>query len=265
MKKLFKWPGGKTKELKIIEKLMPNEFDTLIEPFAGSAALSFHLERKCWVNDRYDLITNLYTVVANPMAYTKLLEMFENAKKMSVDEIKELFYMSRDYLNQDEDHDPIMKAFCFVVERQLALTGMLRYNKKGHFNASFGVGYYSKFTHNLTSQHHMFVSRHMKITNEDFSDCIKKAKKDDFVFVDPPYLHRNGYRDTFTLDDHVRLFEALDQCKAKWLLVHVDCPTYRELYANYNIIDKPFKYSQQWGDMKTKDADVSHLYIRNYE
>lgn len=265
MRKLFKWPGGKTRELKVIEDLMPKKFDLLIEPFAGSAALSFHLERDCWVNDRYDMIINLYKIVGNPAAYLKLISMLENAKKMKGKELEDLFYDARSYLNQNEDNDPIMKAFCFIIERQLALTGMLRFNQKGELNASFGVGYYDKLSHNLTDKHHMFISRHMKITNEDFSVCIGKAKKNDFVFVDPPYLERNGYRDDFTLDDHIRLFESLAKCKAKWLLVHVDCPTYRELYADYNIIDNPYKYSLQWGDQSTKDASVTHLYIRNYE
>ena len=46
MKKLFKWPGGKKQETKRIVELLPQTIDTVVEPFAGSAAIAFHLEKK---------------------------------------------------------------------------------------------------------------------------------------------------------------------------------------------------------------------------
>ena len=41
MKPLVKYQGGKTRELKIISKMMPKEFNRVVEPFCGGAALSF--------------------------------------------------------------------------------------------------------------------------------------------------------------------------------------------------------------------------------
>lgn len=40
---LIKWTGGKRDELKNFLHLIP-EFETYVEPFAGGAALFFHLE-----------------------------------------------------------------------------------------------------------------------------------------------------------------------------------------------------------------------------
>ena len=47
MKPIFKYSGGKGRELKRIKTLIPsiNEFDRVVEPFAGGAAFAFDLEK----------------------------------------------------------------------------------------------------------------------------------------------------------------------------------------------------------------------------
>lgn len=48
---LIKWPGGKTREIKYIESLIP-EYDRYIEPFFGGGAMFFHLKpKKAIIND----------------------------------------------------------------------------------------------------------------------------------------------------------------------------------------------------------------------
>ncbi|MCX7694234.1 MAG: DNA adenine methylase [Caloramator sp.] len=46
MKPLIKWPGGKAREFKYIEKIIP-KFDVYIEPFFGGGAIFFELMPKC--------------------------------------------------------------------------------------------------------------------------------------------------------------------------------------------------------------------------
>ena len=38
MKPIVKYQGGKTRELPLIKKLLPQSYDTVLEPFAGGAA-----------------------------------------------------------------------------------------------------------------------------------------------------------------------------------------------------------------------------------
>ncbi|KKL45072.1 hypothetical protein LCGC14_2359360, partial [marine sediment metagenome] len=45
MKPLIKWAGGKSGEIKHIEKIIP-KFDRYIEPFFGGGAVFFDLEPK---------------------------------------------------------------------------------------------------------------------------------------------------------------------------------------------------------------------------
>ena len=52
MKPIFKYSGGKTRELKIINEIISGiKFDRVIEPFAGGAAFSFDKEKPSLVSD----------------------------------------------------------------------------------------------------------------------------------------------------------------------------------------------------------------------
>lgn len=60
---IIKWPGGKTREIKYIENLIPS-FDRYIEPFFGGGAMFFYLRpQSAIINDiSYDL-TKFYSLV----------------------------------------------------------------------------------------------------------------------------------------------------------------------------------------------------------
>ena len=45
MKPLVKYQGGKSREIKIISQLMPKEYNRIVEPFCGGAAVSLYFEK----------------------------------------------------------------------------------------------------------------------------------------------------------------------------------------------------------------------------
>ena len=72
IKPIIKYQGGKTKELPLIKQLMPTEFNRVIEPFTGGAAVSFALEKPAVLNDINRDVINLYSIVANEELYPQL-------------------------------------------------------------------------------------------------------------------------------------------------------------------------------------------------
>lgn len=57
---LIKWPGGKAREIKYIEKMIPH-FDRYVEPFFGGGAMFFYLQpKKAIVNDISVDLTEFY-------------------------------------------------------------------------------------------------------------------------------------------------------------------------------------------------------------
>ncbi len=66
MKPLIKWPGGKSREIKNIDDLIPRDFDRYIEPFVGGGALFFHLEHSNnAINDINHDLMQFYRLVQN--------------------------------------------------------------------------------------------------------------------------------------------------------------------------------------------------------
>ena len=63
VKSLIKWPGGKSKEIKYIEKLIPS-FDRYVEPFFGGGAMFFYLQpEKAVINDISRDLISFYKLV----------------------------------------------------------------------------------------------------------------------------------------------------------------------------------------------------------
>jgi len=66
MKPLIKWAGGKSNEIKQIEKIIPNSFDRYIEPLFGGGAVFFHLEpKKAIINDTSKELMLIYKFLSN--------------------------------------------------------------------------------------------------------------------------------------------------------------------------------------------------------
>ena len=141
---------------------------------------------------------------------------------------------------------------------------MERYNSKGKFNVPYG--HYKKFSCNLDWNHMKFLHQSgSSIFHGDFERIFDMAGKNDFIFIDPPYLDRLGYahgNDTL----HERLVSCMKKSKAKWLFIHSDNDFYRDALSDYHIFYKQFGYAQRFGKNKNHDnAQVSHMYVTNYE
>jgi|13_taG_2_1085334.scaffolds.fasta_scaffold00293_29 DNA adenine methylase len=278
MKKLFKWPGGKKQETKRIVELLPQTIDTVVEPFAGSAAIAFHLEKKSVINDLDKDISNFYEAIADPSDYSKIDSLIRNAysnipfarkddpNRANLHSLEDEFYKQRDILNNKDYSKRAEAAYAFFIIRQLCFSGMLRVNEKTkNFNVPYG--WYKKFTNNLTQKHHDFLKNKTVITCEDYKKCIRaNDKKDNFIFIDPPYRNRAGYPvEEWNDRHHVELFHEVANIKhANWMIVHCEDVLYESLYQKFNIKSNKFNYNIAFKDRNKVQRKVNHLYITNY-
>lgn len=276
MKKIFKWPGGKSRELKIIRALVPENIEKIIEPFSGSAAVAFDFEIPAVLNDLDRNIINFYKVMQNKEGFDYLKEKILYAKSLPyvlkgtpeygvIHSLGDEYYLQRTVLNEGNFDDPFAMAYAFFITRQLSFSGMLRYNANtGNYNVPYG--WYKSFSNNVTEKHFNYL-RKCTITSNDYKiSIINNDKENNWLFIDPPYRKRVGYpSEEWSDKQHIELAESLKGIKnAKWLLVHCDDELYRELYKNYNIIDKNCNYGIAFKDRNVNDRKVKHMYIKNY-
>ena len=81
--------------------------------------------------------------------------------------------------------------------------------------------------------------RNVVVENKDFENLIKVYDRPNALFYcDPPYHTTEKYYDVqFTEDDHLRLKNALNHIKGKFVLSYNDDEFIRELYKDYTIIN----------------------------
>jgi len=265
MKPITKYQGGKSKELPRIRQYIPNEFDRVVEPFCGGAAVTFGLGYPSLMSDINRDVINLYSVVADNTMYYDLQAKVDAIKNMEHDDLQREFYAARDIINQTWDcGDPLQRALAYIIIRQLCFSGMERYNAKGEFNVPFG--HYKKFSCNLSPDHHKYLKEKSSFKCGNFVGLFDKIVSTDFVFIDPPYLDRLGYTTgDGGLDLHENLLGCLKKTKGQWMIIHSDHDFYRDSYKDFNIIEIDFAYAQRFGKGKDHSgAKVKHLYITNY-
>lgn len=264
MKSFFKYMGGKSREIPTISTMLPNNIDRVIEPFSGSAVVSFHLEKPAVISDINSDVINLFKVVKDKFMFYQLNDLISFHLKKGASE--EEYYKQRNILNNKQESNEVIKAFSFLYIRQLCFSGMHRISNNGDFNVPFG--WYPNFFTPLNINYHNLLQT-WEINLCSFENTLINSKSGDFIFLDPPYYERNsdygGGHDMGTSEElHISLFNLLDKITYPWMVVHVDCDLYRQLYKNYDIFSKNFTYSMNFKGRKSSTNKVAHLYIRNY-
>lgn len=274
MKPIFKYSGGKSRELKLIKKLLPNNFDEkinrVVEPFAGSAAVAFGLEKPAIISDLRE--NNIKTFEAVRDNFNEIYDYIENIKKEANNHTEEKYteFLNGEYYRQRDEMfgttDPIDIAKRWILLRQLCFSGMDRINNKtGKFNVPFG--WYKKLTCNLSKEHSDLLKTWDLILG-NWTDAYDKADKNDFTFLDPPYYNRNSEYGGDYVDNeqlHIDIAKKFFSNPSKAMMVHIDCELYRDLYKDAIIYEKPFTYSQNFKSRDNSKSKVNHLYIMNYK
>lgn len=185
-KPFVKWVGGKRQLLAQFRKLNlypPELFDIktgrYFEPFVGGGAVFFDLlPEKGFLSDLNKELVTTYNVIKNDVD-----GLIASLKKHKTD--KEYFMKIR---AQDPSKlSDLNIASRFIFLNRTCFNGMYRVNSKGGFNVPYG-----KYTNPLICDEDNLkkVSKALQgieIKHQDYKEVLKKAKKGDFVYFDPPY------------------------------------------------------------------------------
>lgn len=287
MDPIFKWTGGKRKEIKIFSKYFPEfvlekkEYK-YIEPFFGGGAVYWHLENSNNViNDiDSDLINFLLNVrdkfgeiklMADKVSsFIKAITEKEKEKSLTISEAKtergKLYY---DWRNKDRNNgisnlSDVDRAFRFYIINQLAFNGMRRFNSRGEFNIPYGN--YKAFNMHIDDKH-INLLKNTNLYNTSYKDIIlNNDHENTFIFLDPPYtreFNEYSHGNTFGAEDQIDLSNIFKSIKnAKVMLVINKDEFISGLYSEYIKDEYDLRYST---NIKNRfDNSVKHLIITNY-
>ncbi|MCC8958373.1 Dam family site-specific DNA-(adenine-N6)-methyltransferase [Bradyrhizobium sp. Pear77] len=235
----LKWVGGKRWLTANHDWLLPDTFNTYVEPFLGGGAVLFHLQpdQSILSDANADLIA-CYKAIKKD--WRKITAQLERHQRNHDDAYYYRIRSSR-FSNQ------IDEAARFIYLNRACFNGIYRVNLEGNFNVPKG----SKQKIVMDDDDFRSVSRVLRksrLLAQDFETTIELATANDFIFVDPPYTvkhNNNGFikynQQLFAWSDQIRLREAIERAAnrgALILLTNADHQSVRELYRG---LGRPYR------------------------
>lgn len=240
IKSNLRWPGGKSKMTKILDKFLPKEVDKYLETFVGGGSVLLYIIQKynpqvIYANDIDENLINYYNNVKNnpQSVIDECLEIKNNYNK---DSFTDEFYK----LNRE-------KASHFFISNKTSFSGLNKNYSSQAYDRNFSIRCINKIKD---------ISTILKTTNFLNTDFINLNKFIEdisgyFIYLDPPYfgnkdkglygkdgkLHKNF--------NHLELFEWVKKYSLnnKIMISYDDSPYIRELYKDFNIYSFDFVYS----------------------
>jgi len=242
-----KWAGGKSQLLEQFESLFPTRFSRYVEPFVGGGAVFFHLFNHRFItngavlNDLNQELMNCYKVIQDQVE--ELIEELYRHEPHKTEE--SYFYEIREWDRKPDFNarSPTEQAARTIFLNRTCYNGLCRVNGKGQFNVPFGRYKNPRVCDKETLRAVNQALQGIELYSEDFEKCVERAKRGDFVYLDPPYHPLSATasftsytKEDFTKDDQARLaevFRQLDERGCQIMLSNSCTPFIRKLYDGY--------------------------------
>ncbi len=230
-KPFLRWAGGKKWLVKYFNELLPkNGYKNYHEPFLGGASvfLAINPPKKAYLSDLNEELITTYKILKTDVdTIVQILKTYRNTE--------DFYYKIR----SEKFENPIEIASRFIYLNQTSFNGLYRVNLKGEYNVPYG--YRNKDF--LDENNLRLVSKFLEnatFLNGDFDTVRDNLKKNDLVFLDPPYTvshNDNGFikynQKLFSLEDQHRLSKLIDFIKRKdayYILTNAAHKTIEEIF-----------------------------------
>jgi len=234
LKPLLKWAGGKRQLLPELRRFYPRTFGAYIEPFFGSGAVFFDLERggalaghrAVLIDSNTDLVGCYQAVASDPEAVARALEALAEGHEASgahhyYDVRDARFNPAREAARDAGGriaYTPSLAAMLIYLNRT-GFNGLFRVNASGRFNVPAGRYVRPRI---IDRQRLQDASRALsrpgvEILWGSFEQAAALAAPGDFLYFDPPYapLSRTASFTSYTTPR----FEAAEQRRLQALVI----------------------------------------------
>ena len=228
----LKWAGGKRWMIPELHRLVPEKYNTYIEPFLGGGAVFFGLRpQDAILSDvNKDLIGTYQAIKQDWRTVVRLLGKHQRRHS------KEYYYEVR----MKKYKTLSSRAAKFIYLNRTCWNGLYRVNLKGEFNVPIGTKTtVIQDTDNFKSLSDLLSNTEVMVS--DFESQINRAQENDFVFIDPPYTvkhNKNGFikynEKLFSWQDQIRLRDAVFRASergVKVLVMNASHDSIKEIYS----------------------------------
>jgi DNA adenine methylase len=214
--KILNYAGSKIKYVDTINQLV-NQSDALtyIEPFFGSGAVFYNLEKE--FDEYYLSDSNEYVMLAHNSIkkgehrhfvnfYMEMRNAFGDLKSS-----KEAYYNFRNWYNEkyyNTKEDRVEAGFGMIMLINSCINSLTRFGPSG-FNQSYGNRDFSKdISEAAWSAAKSKLSRAILMVG-DYHKLINTSSPSSISFIDPPYFTRPAGYDAFNLSDFNQFLQTI--------------------------------------------------------
>lgn len=242
--------GDKYRLMRQLIDLFPKEINDFYEPFAGGGTVFLNVEaKKYFLNDIDKHLVNIHKFLVSRAKdsekFFKDVEKIIHKYKLSHSykrdivpdslkkEFKKTYYARfnkegyeklRESVNKNKNNDPLILYILLIY----GFNRMLRFNGGGKFNLPVGNVDFNKNVASALNNYFDFIrDKKIEFTSKNFQKFFDKNEysKNDFVYLDPPYLitasEYNKFWDEKSESDLLDLIDELNKEGVKFALSNV--------------------------------------------
>ena len=261
----LRYPGGKSRAVLQIKKLLPENFEEYREPFLGGGSFFVFLKQtdphiKFWIND---LNSELYyfwkhSQIDSEHLASEVLNIYRKTKN-GRNLFNEMISVNPTKLNEFE------RAIRFFVLNRITFSGLVEAG--GYSQQAFEGRFTASAIERVAALGK--ILKGVKITNLDYRQLLKTGNSEVFTFLDPPYFiatksklyGKNGV--LHTEFNHDEFAHAMKACQHSWLITYDDSPRIRENLQFANIQEWELQYGMN-NYLQGKAEKGKELFVYNY-
>lgn len=239
-KPFVKWAGGKRRLVPHLLRHVPTRFGAYHEPFVGGGALFYELKPVvAHLSDANERLVRTYRGIRDDVdGVIRRLRSYPHDQE---------FFLSMRKEDVDAGSDADVAAW-FIYLNKTGFNGLYRVNRKNEFNVPFG----DQSNPTICDEDNLRACARLlcraEIEVEDFTGVLRRARRGDLVYFDPPYLPLSlsssfvSYtKGGFGPEDHRKLRDvalALKRRGVTVLLSNSSHPLVCELYGEHFHIEE---------------------------
>lgn len=222
---ILRWPGGKSRMLKLILPRIPQHV-CYCEPFAGGLAVLLAKQRSPVevVNDMNGTLVALYRNLQYhlPAILAEINWMFSSRQTL------------HDFIAQPGLTE-IQRAARFLLVNRTSFGGNMHSFAVAKSHGG-GAAFDREATSKLLAAAHQRLNK-VVVENLPYERCLDNYdSKDSFIFMDPPYLNAQTEAYRGWSEKEMRQFRRrVEKLKGKWLVTVDDSPLNRDLFSDCKL------------------------------
>lgn len=249
IKSPLRYPGGKSRAVKILLDLIPSDTKNLCSPFMGGGSLELacaSLGVRVFGYDLFKPVVDFWKCALEDS--NKLSDIISGYHPLSKDDFYPL--QSR---HISGIHDQWESAAAFFVLNRCSFSGTT-------MSGGISPGH-PRFNESSIERVRKINVPGLTVGHASFEDSIRRHE-DCFLYLDPPYLLKNsnlyGRRgDHHREFSHVLLADMLKE-RGSWILSYNDCEEVRELYSGFRVLSREWAYGMTASRKSNEIVIVSH-------